>query len=96
MAREINIVNKPAQGRIDPSSVPADVAEDIEATFAALADKQDAVITFGDKAELDLFLKQARTYCESRTPALTFRKSPRKGSPANVLYFTVKIPAAAT
>jgi hypothetical protein len=93
MSHTINIVNKPRPGRIDPHAIPEDVATDIEDTFAALKAGQNATITFEDRAALTLFVRQARTYCENRTVPLVFRKSPKKGAPDNVLYFTVTGPA---
>ena len=106
MAREIHIVSKPSQGRVDPNAVPEDVKVDVEDTYAALGgDKSKAAqIVFADKAELNTFVKQARTYCENRTrptsetddtpvPApLVFRKVPRKGAPDNILTFAVNDP----
>lgn len=102
--RAIHIVDNPAQGRVDPNLVPDDVKTDVEDAYQALQGraKSSAMITFTDKSELTAFVKQARTYCENRTndeglsAPLAFRKSPRKGSPDNVLYFTVRDPETGT
>jgi hypothetical protein len=112
MPRSISIAAKPSQGRIDPNLVPDDVKQDIEDTMLALGTdgKRVAQITFEDKKELNGFVKQARTYCETRTvltenpvkgqdpitvaAPLVFRRTPRKGAPDNLLTFTVSVPAA--
>lgn len=90
-----------------PDDVKQDIEDTFVAL--GTSGKNVAQITFEDKKEKSTFEKQARTYCETRTalgpldddknpttvPApLVFRKTPRKGAPDNVLYFTVTLPEA--
>lgn len=92
MARQLVPTLKPTQGRVSASEVPEDVQNDLEESYEYLRTNPGTEITasFEDKKELLLFVRQARTWAETRPAGpLRFRRMPRKNLAENVMVFNI-------
>ena len=87
MARKAQFIpSTTADGLIPMEDIPDDVKTDMEDAYKAISQNDGRIrFTFDDKAELELFFKQAVSYCRQHEPVWKARKSPTRNLPDNVM-----------